>query len=168
VDFSAPGGVPTFTTAASNVGFANGIVLTPTGKEVIIASTTDAALWIYDRDPVTNQLTFREKIHVSFRPDNLTFDDGLDVDNETAFDKEGKFLRGLIAAGHPAPLRLYAVSRDPVGKSAPSWVVEVRRGKGEDKAPYGAMGRGKWMGGYYLRTLYQSEYIHHVPPQYSC
>lgn len=123
------------------------------------------ALWIYDRDPATNLLTFREKIPVLFRPDNLTFDDGLDVDNETAFDKEGKFLRGLIAAGHPAPLRLYAVSRDPVGKSAPSWVVEVRRGEGEDEAPYGAMGGGKWKGGYYLRTLYQSEYTHHVPPQ---
>ncbi|RDW67595.1 hypothetical protein BP6252_08991 [Coleophoma cylindrospora] len=161
VDITGP--TPKFTTATSNIGFANGIVLTPTGKEVIVASTISKppSVFIYTRDSATNTLTFNSSVAVPFRPDNLSFDDGLDVNDKTAFDDEGRFLRGLVAAGHPAPLKLFAVSRDPVHKKAPSWVVEIRRSSESDKAAWSATEVvGSADGEFSLRTLYQSNGSH--------
>jgi arylesterase/paraoxonase len=156
VDFSQT--TPEFTTVAKGIAFSNGIVLTPTGKEVIVASTVGKHLRVYDRDSKTNLLSLREKIPVPFMPDNLSFDDSLEVTDKSAFDKEGKFLRGLVSAGHPVPIKLLAVSRNPTKRTAPSWVVEVRRGQGSDPAPTTSMSTS-WKGNYHLRTLYQSEYL---------
>lgn len=150
---------PKFSTAATGIPFANGIVVTPTGREVIIASSTGRELYVYDRDPETNILSpCLERIPMVFAPDNLNFDCSLDVGDSTVFDSDGRFLRGLICAGHPSVPELMAMSRDPITRRAPSWVAEVRRGQGDDPAPCYAMPLSR-KGSYYLSTLYQSEYI---------
>ena len=96
-----------------------------------------------------------------FAADNLAFDEALSVDDPTAFDEQGRFLRGLVTAGHPAPLSTLAVAKSRGDKTAPSWVVEIRRGEGEeDSAPLSAMGkRGRKAGEYNLKTLFQSTYL---------
>jgi arylesterase/paraoxonase len=63
---------------------------------------------------------------MKFIPNNVSFDHSIDVADKTAFNEDGKFLRGVICAGHPSPERLQAMSRDPVTETAPSWVIEVR------------------------------------------
>jgi arylesterase/paraoxonase len=160
VDFSV--GKPKFSTAATGIPFANGIVVTPTGKEVLIASSSSSVIFVYDRDPVTNKMSrCREKIPCKFRPDNLTFDESLRPNDPTTFDENGRFLRGVICAGHPSTMKLFAMSRNPGAVKAPSWVVEVRRRAGKtgevgDAAPCPATEPNE-EGSYWLKTLYQSK-----------
>ncbi|KAL1961572.1 hypothetical protein VTN77DRAFT_1424 [Rasamsonia byssochlamydoides] len=157
VDFSCS---PTrFHTAISGIPFPNGIVVTPTGKEVIVASSSTSHLLIYDRDPISNCITYREKIPLQYRPDNLTFDHSLKPSDPTAFDKDGRFLRGLVSAGHPCIRLLHAMSRDPSKHAAPSWVVEIRRTPGKAEAPCKAT-TAEYRGDYYVETLYQSDGSH--------
>lgn len=154
VDFS--GERPTFTTAANSIAFANGIVVTPTGKQVIVASASMNCVFIYDRDPATNALSIdREKVFLNFHPDNVSFDDSLDVTDPTVFDEDGKFLRGVVVGGAPAAAKLFAMARNPEACRAPSIVAEVRAGSGRDPAPLAA---GPSRNKYYARTLYQSEF----------
>ncbi|KAL2001296.1 hypothetical protein VTN02DRAFT_1938 [Thermoascus thermophilus] len=153
VDFS--GERPTFTTAANSIAFANGIVVTPTGKQVIVASTSTNCLFIYDRDPATNMLSIdREKVFLNFHPDNVSFDDSLDVTDPTVFNEDGKFLRGLIVGGHPSTVKIFATAQYPEAYKAPSIVAEVRAGSGRDPAPLAA---GPSKNKFYTQTLYQSE-----------
>ena len=154
VDLSHGG--PKFKTVARKIPFANGIVLTPTGKEVVIASTGALELRVYDRDPQTNSLTYRDRVPLKFRPDNLNFDESLDVSDESVFDKDGKFLRGLICGGHPSPNGIVAMARDPLHARAPSWVAEVRRGVGRDSAPVSAMPADS-TDRFHVHTLYQGK-----------
>ncbi|KAK2800156.1 hypothetical protein FQN50_008251 [Emmonsiellopsis sp. PD_5] len=155
VDFSDPNELKC-TVVAEDIPFANGILVTPTGKEVLIASTSTSAIFVYKRDAQTNLLSkTRETILTHFRTDNLAFDDSLDVSDPTVFDSEGRFLRGVIVGGHPSPIVLQLMSRNPDKYSAPSWVAEIRRGTGVDPAPCPA-GPEHPEGSFYSRTLYQS------------
>lgn len=57
----------------ARVPFANGVaILDP--NTVAVSSTTTSAINIYDREPATNGLKFREAITVPFLPDNLSVD----------------------------------------------------------------------------------------------
>jgi arylesterase / paraoxonase len=157
VDFSVS--KPVFTTVATGIPFANGVVVTPTGKEVVVASSSGSVLFVYDRDPATSNLSpCRERISCKFRPDNLTFDHAIEPSDPTAFDSEGRFLRGIICGGHPSSRQLFGMSRSPGAVSAPSWVVEVRRRTGQegDSAPCPATDPES-KGNYWLKTLYQSK-----------
>lgn len=109
---------PKFTTVAESIGFANGLVVTP--KEVIVAACSERLVHVYDRDSTTNLLTYRRSIPVPMNPDNLSFDSG-------TFDADGRFLSGLVVAGHPAPSRLMALSRKRAD-DAPSMVFHVNKG----------------------------------------
>lgn len=145
---------PVCTVAGGGIPFANGIVVTPTGKEVLVASTSTDFVRIYERDPETNILSSKyEKVHLTFHPDNLSFDGSLPIDDPTVFDRNGKFLRGVIASGCPDAGRLFCMAKSPQGCVAPSVVAEIRRGHGPDPCPYpGSLFdlRSK----YYARTLY--------------
>lgn len=156
VDFT--GREPVCRIVAKDLAFANGIAMTPTGTEVIVACTSRQELRIYQRNPLTDDLSKNfELLPVPFiRPDNLSFDYSLKTDDETAFNEEGKFCRGLIVAGHPSSSRYRRMSHKPHKRKAPSWVAELRRGKGKDTAPFPtSIGLAKSF--FHLQTLYQSE-----------
>jgi arylesterase/paraoxonase len=148
---------PVCTVAAGGIPFAHGIVITPTGKELLVASTSTNCVRIYQRDPETNVLSSRyEKIKLTFHPDNLSFDSSLSVDDPTVFDENEKFLRGVIVAGCPDAGRLFCMATSPEGCKAPSIVTELRRGNRKDPAPYPAVlfcRNNK----YTARTLYESK-----------
>ncbi|PGH27976.1 hypothetical protein AJ80_00230 [Polytolypa hystricis UAMH7299] len=141
---------------ATNIPFANGIVMPPTGTEVLMASTSADAVLVYQRDPGTNELSEKfETIPLPFmRPYNLRFDFSLDRDDSSVFDADGKFLRGVTVAGHPLVLEMEKMSRNPDKYAAPSWVVEIRRGSGDDPAPCSTTNPEN-KSGYFMRTLYQ-------------
>jgi arylesterase/paraoxonase len=146
VDFSLAS--PTFKTVAKNIAFANGIVLTPTGREVIVASTTGMSLLIFDRDAQTNTLTLNKSVPVPFFPDNVSFDDSLNVDDRTVFDENGRFLRGVFTAGHPSFVKLRGLSRMRLD-SSPSWAVELKLESGDSLSP---------KNGYHLQNIFQCKY----------
>lgn len=155
VDFS--GEQPTFKIAGSGIAFANGIVITPTGKEVAVASTSVNSIYIYERDPATNELSAkREKVRVNFHPDNLSFNETLDVNDPTAFDENGKFLRGLIAGGAPSARKIFEMAQNPEKCTAPSIVAEIRKGNGKDPAPFAAGPSGPH-DKYHAVALYESK-----------
>lgn len=148
---------PVFTIVAGGIPFANGILVTPTGKEVLVASANTNDIRIYNRDPETNALSSRyDNVHVTFHPDNLSFDHSLDLNDQTVFDRQGKFLRGVIAAGCPDAGRMFCMAQSPQGCVAPSVVAEIRRGCGPDPSPFPAS-FFKPGSKYHARTLYAGE-----------
>lgn len=163
VDFSSGFSFPSFATVANHIAFANGIALSPTGKEVAVAECARSRVLTYSRNPATNELVFTNKISVPFKPDNVAFDDSLETADATAFDRDGRFLRGLIVAGHPSGIDLVKTAKDPRGRTSPSWVVEIRRdggtGQYQDQAVYSKNVFGQNRGWHY-RTLYQSKWIY--------
>ncbi|OAT03947.1 serum paraoxonase/arylesterase 2 [Blastomyces gilchristii SLH14081] len=157
VDFSSPEDLKCVI-VASNIAFTNGIIVTPTGKEVIVASSGSDAVYVYERDPQSNLLSSsRETIPLSFHPDNVNFDHSLDISDPTVFDTEGRFLRGVTVGGHPSLIKLMRMINSPEKLNAPSWVAEVRRGTGLDPAPCPA---APPQPKFYARTLYQSNGEH--------
>lgn len=155
VDFSTAD-TTIYEIVASGIPLANGLTLTTTNKELLVASSSTNCVHIYDRDTKTNALSKSfNKVHVTFPPDNLRFDSSLSIDDPTAFDKSGRFLRGATAAGCPNPIKLFKMSRNPVGIKAPSMMVELHRGSEKDAAPYAACQPGS-ESKYYARLCYQS------------
>lgn len=172
VDFSKI--PPVFSTAASWIPFANGMLVTPTGKEVVVASSSSCELFVYNRDPKTNSLTIRTKVPLTFAPDNLSFDESLSTSDPTVFDqKQGYFLRGLTCAGHPSIPKLIAMSRNPRKFTAASWAVEIFRNEAEgvdkshDETPVPALSEKVYQGPYAVRTVYQSDGTH-FPSSTTC
>ncbi|KAL1991888.1 hypothetical protein VTN49DRAFT_5196 [Thermomyces lanuginosus] len=152
---------PVFTIVAGGIPFANGILVTPTGKEVLVASANTNDIRIYNRDPETNALSSRyDNVHVTFHPDNLSFDHSLDLNDQTVFDRQGKFLRGVIAAGCPDAGRMFCMAQSPQGCVAPSVVAEIRRGCGPDPSPFPAS-FFKPGSKYHARTLYADDGDHY-------
>lgn len=153
VDFTLETG-PIFTIAAGGIPYANGIIVTPTGKEVLVASSSTDFVRVYERETETNALSGEyKKVYMTFHPHNLSFDWSLAVDDPTVFDRKGKFLRGVIAAGTPDSGRLFCMARGPHGCVAPSVVAEIRRGYGPDLSPFpGSLFNLRSR--YYARTLY--------------
>ncbi|GKZ17320.1 hypothetical protein AbraIFM66951_007541 [Aspergillus brasiliensis] len=145
---------------AKGIAFANGITLTPTGKQLLVASTSTNCVHIYDRDPTNNALSGNcEMVRVSFPPDNLRFDFSLSVDDPTAFDQDGRFLRGATASGCPNPLKLVGMSKNPAAVKAPSMIVELCKGKNSNTASHVATLSGPETK-YCARARYQSSGQH--------
>lgn len=136
VDFSIPY-KPICTIVAGGIPFANGILVTPTGKEVLVASTSTDIVRIYERDPETDALSRKySSVYMTFHPETLSFDRSLDKDDLTVFNSSGKFLRGVVATGSPDAGRLFCMAKNPHGCVAPSVVAEIRRRNGPDLGPF--------------------------------
>lgn len=166
VDFTdCPPKMPPKTHVAVNgFPFANGIAVTPTGKQVLIGSTSECSVRIYERNPKTNNLSHTyETVSFNCHVDNVRFDMSLKPDDRTAFDENGHFLRGALAAGSPSGRRMAIMADDPSRNPAPSLIGEIIRGKPgvrnpADSAPLAAgpvVNRGTL---YYAKTVYESMY----------
>jgi len=102
--------------AVSNIAFANGITLSPSGKTLAIASTTTRRVFLYTRNPSTNELSSEpyRTIKLPFLVDNLSvtlkdfFDDSNDSETVAAKEEEDRFT--IIATGHPSFLHLLATA----------------------------------------------------------
>jgi arylesterase/paraoxonase len=105
VVFYGPGG---FRPAIKNVLFPNGINVSPDGRTLYVASTTGLELRVYDRDPPSEALAFRQAIPLGSGPDNIEV------------DEHGN----LWIGSHPKLLRVEAHRDDPKTLS-PSQVLRV-------------------------------------------
>jgi len=68
-------GVGGFSTAIGGLVFPNGINVSHDGRMVYVAGTTDRAVHVYDRDPASDALTFRDDIPIHSGGDNIEVDD---------------------------------------------------------------------------------------------
>lgn len=158
VDFSTQS-KPIYTIVAGGIPFANGILVTPNGKEVLVASTSTDIVRIYERDPETGALSGKySSVYMTFHPETLSFDRSLDMNDPTVFNSNGKFLRGVVATGSPDAGRLFCMAKNPYGCVAPSAVAEIRRGHGLDLSPFpGSL--FNLHTNYYARTLYAGRHL---------
>lgn len=95
---------------ASGVPFANGVAVSPDGAQVALSATSMGQVYIYTRNPSTNDLVFSHSITVPFLPDNIIYEDS----------------GTLIVTGHPHFPALTAVAANKTGAQAPSWAVSLR------------------------------------------
>ncbi len=97
-----------FANAASGYRYANGINISPDGKTVYMAATTGKSVVVFDRNPVSGDLTETFSIDMNTGVDNIEL------------DLEGN----LWIASHPKLLSFVAHVGDPKKKS-PSQVLRV-------------------------------------------
>ncbi|SAM80408.1 uncharacterized protein UBRO_02420 [Ustilago bromivora] len=123
---------------AKGIPFANGLVLTADAKTFVVAATTYPGVWMYDvvaptptsfytsfptseRFAWDSRLRLQTKLHLPFRVDNLAF-----ASYPTTLNSTDIFSgHALLATGHPAPLKLIAMSRNPTKKTSPSWTISI-------------------------------------------
>lgn len=105
VVFYGPGG---FRTAIKNLLLPNGINVSPDGRTLYVASTTGLEVRMYDRDPASEALAFRQAIPLGSGPDNIEIDEHGD----------------LWIGSHPKLLRIEAHGDDAKTLS-PSQVLHV-------------------------------------------
>ncbi|PWR21778.1 strictosidine synthase family protein [Zavarzinia compransoris] len=102
-----------FTRVADGIRFANGLGLSPDGRQFYVAETTGFAVRTYDRNPDSGRLTLRASTPVDNGVDNIDMaPDG-----------------SLWIAGHPRLLDFVAHAGD-AAKPAPSEVVRLSPGPG--------------------------------------
>jgi arylesterase/paraoxonase len=63
-----------FVEAASGIGYANGINVSPDGRMLYVCAVTEGSLHIYDRDPVSGRLEQRDEIDLDTGVDNIEVD----------------------------------------------------------------------------------------------
>jgi arylesterase/paraoxonase len=97
-----------FVEAASGIGYANGINVSPDGRLLYVCSITEGALHVYDRDPRSGSLEHREEIVLHTGADNIEV------------DAEG----GLWIGAHPQLLTAARHFKDPRALS-PSQVLHL-------------------------------------------
>lgn len=98
----------TMRVAASGIGYANGIAMSPDGQEVYVAGTTRGRLHVFARDAATGALDPVDVLELGTGLDNIEV------------DRHGM----LWVAAHPKLLSFVAHSRDPAEHS-PSEVLWV-------------------------------------------
>jgi len=97
-----------FREAAAGIGYPNGIAVSPDGRNLFVAGTTQRALNVFDRDLESGGLTLKERICLDTGPDNIEID-----------------AQGTLWIGaHPQLLKFVAHAKDP-GKLSPSQVLKV-------------------------------------------
>lgn len=108
---TSPDSPPTVhhTFASLGIPFANGVALSPDGKQVAVAASSISVVYFYDRTIETNELKHTRTVPMPFSPDNIMFDD------------EG----ALIVAGHPHFPSLSALGEGQPDAIAPSWVLSI-------------------------------------------
>jgi len=98
------------------VPFPNGIAISASGTEVVVAYTTLNEVYFYERDPSTNELTrLKYSVPLPFSVDNINYSPSL----------TNKGQEDVIIAGHPNFPDLAAVAANKPGSSAGSWVVAI-------------------------------------------
>lgn len=97
-----------FTTAIDDVVFPNGINVSRDGRTLYVAAVTWRSIQVYDRDPLTDALTWRSTIPVHSGPDNIE----VDADGQ------------LWVAAHPKLLAVPKHAADPT-VPAPAQVLRV-------------------------------------------
>jgi arylesterase/paraoxonase len=104
-----------FVEAATGLGYANGINVSPDGKLLYVSETVGQALHVFDRNPVTNVLALKEKVDLKTGLDNIEL------------DVAGR----LYIAAHPKLLTFVKHAKDAAYLS-PSQVLflEARTGSG--------------------------------------
>lgn len=105
----------TFVEAVAGLGYANGINISPDGTLLYVCATVQGALHVFDRNPVTHELSLRETIDLETGVDNIEL------------DTAGR----LVIAAHPKLLTFVKHSKDAAYLS-PSQVLrlEARPGGG--------------------------------------
>ena len=103
-----------FHEAATGIGYPNGINVSPDGRNLYVAGTTQMTLKVFARDLKTGGLTLKESI---------PFDTGLD---NIEIGPKG----ALWIGAHPQLLKFAAHAKDP-GKLSPSQVLRVTLNEGE-------------------------------------
>ena len=63
-----------FVEAASGLGYANGINVSPDGRLLYVCATVKRALHVYDRNPATNDVSLKETIDLHTGVDNIEVD----------------------------------------------------------------------------------------------
>jgi arylesterase/paraoxonase len=97
-----------FHEAATGIGYPNGLNVSPDGRNLYVAGTTQMTLKVFDRDLKSGGLTLKESIG---------FDTGLD---NIEIGPEGE----LWIGAHPQLLKFVAHSKD-AGKFSPSQILRV-------------------------------------------
>ena len=96
--------------AATGLSYANGVNISPDGREVYVAETIDRALRIYRRDPASGDLTLLEILPVDTGVDNIDVEENGD----------------LLIGAHPRLLDFSKHAVDPEARS-PSQVLLVKK-----------------------------------------
>ncbi|SPO24812.1 uncharacterized protein UTRI_01803_B [Ustilago trichophora] len=127
---------------ATNIPFANGIAVSPDQKTLIVAATTYPGVFIYDiirsqrpnfTGGTTNWLEMKlsTKLHLPFRVDNLAF-----TSNSISCNPNDRFSNhALLATGHPSPLQLISMARNPLNQTSPSWSISITPYKPTHQSP---------------------------------
>jgi arylesterase/paraoxonase len=63
-----------FVQAASGIGYANGINVSPDGRTLYVCSITEGGLYVYNRDPVSGRLEHRAEMDLDTGVDNVEVD----------------------------------------------------------------------------------------------
>lgn len=63
-----------FSEAATGLRFANGINQSPDGETIYVAGTTEPGIYVYERNPETNELSYHHTIELITGPDNIEVD----------------------------------------------------------------------------------------------
>lgn len=98
-----------FRKVAKGLAYANGINLSPDGKTVYVAATVSQAIFVYDRDLQSGNLTLRQRIDVHTGADNVEVDS----------------TGNLWIGAHPRLLTFVKYAKDSTRRS-PSQVLRVR------------------------------------------
>jgi arylesterase/paraoxonase len=97
-----------FVEAASGIGYANGINVSPEGRLLYVCSITGGSLYVYDRDPVSGRIVYREEIDLDTGVDNIE----VEADGD------------LWIGAHPQLLTVAKHFKDP-GTISPSQVLRL-------------------------------------------
>lgn len=119
-----------FRPVAENLVFPNGINASPDGLTIYVATTTTGEVLVYDRDPATGALTFRNRVAVGIGLDNI------DVDGDG----------DLWIGTHPKLLALGPHGENPANLS-PSQVLRARFGTGAAEVDEVFLDRGDRISG---------------------
>jgi arylesterase/paraoxonase len=100
-----------FRPVLDDVLYPNGINVSPDGRTLYLASTSGRALRVYDRNPATERLMFREEVFLDSGPDNIEVDEG----GELWIGSHPKMLRVDKHRANPAvlsPSQVLHVTKD--------------------------------------------------------
>ncbi len=132
-----------FSEAAAGIGYANGINVSPDGRSLYVAGTTRMTLKVYDRDPKTGVLTFKE---------DIKFDTGLD-NIEIGSDGD------LWIGAHPQVLKLVAHFKD-ASKLSPAQVLRVKlKDDGQHQIDEVYLNRGEELSGSSVCAVYKNRML---------
>lgn len=101
-----------FSEVAGQLGYANGINISPDGTRLYVAEVSRNRIQVYQREPASGALTHQQVIDVGFGADNI------EIDPVTG---------DLWVGGHPRLLTFVRHSADE-NVNSPSQVVRVRQG----------------------------------------